>query len=90
MKNPIQKILPISILSIFLLLFSTSLIALPSDFISPSAGWYQIQTKDHKGMQKLLTVRSDDKEQIYLYWMSPNAETNIQSHTRSSSFLIIV
>lgn len=86
MRVKIQKMLPITIL---LLLLSTSSIALQSDFISPSTNWYQIKTKDRQGMQKLLTIRSNNKEQTYLYWMSPNSETNIQSHSKMEDVIVV-
>ena len=57
--------------------------------ISSSASWHQIKTKDHKGVQELLTVRSDNKEQTYLYWMSPHSETKIQVHQKMEDVIIV-
>lgn len=71
------------------LLVSTPSIALQNDFIMPNAGWKKIQSKDHSGEQRLLTVKDDLKNQIYLYWMGPGAESAIQEHPKYEEVIIV-
>jgi hypothetical protein len=71
-------------------IFPTVSFGLPSDFLSPLEGWVAIQSKDHTGEQKLLALNNqNDKEKIYLYWMGPFAETQIQDHQTSEEVAIV-
>ena len=75
------------------LLLSSSLFAkgsdLQNDFLKPMGEWVTIKSKDHRGQQKLLKIKEDNDNQIYLYWMAPYAKTAIQKHSSHEEVIIV-
>jgi len=59
-----------------------------NDFTMPNTGWKEIRSKDHTGEQRLLTIKDTFKDQIYLYWMGPGAESTIQEHPKYEEVII--
>lgn len=59
-----------------------------SDFLKPIGEWITIKSRDHSGEQKLLKITESGNNQIYLYWMAPNAQTEIQKHNQHEEVII--
>lgn len=59
-----------------------------SDFQKPIGEWVEIKSKGHTGDQKLLKIIDNGKNTVYLYWMSPGSETEIQTHDQYEEVII--
>lgn len=79
------------ILGMCCLLLSSLSIAnetIKNDFQSSAGKWFSIQSKDHKGEQRLLKINENSENQIYLYHMAPGAETAVQTHKQFEEVII--